>query len=72
MKDSDIKEIRRVMQTSWQQAKLVSQSINMMEKVWAEDNSLSVTSVIHTLLAERCGMCPDDFTKACNTWGSKS
>ncbi len=62
-------EIRNELQTSLQHAKRIWQSIEMMELVWNEDNKLSVIKVIHTLLAERCGLSPDDFTKACNSWG---
>lgn len=71
MNKNSIVQIRNDMQTSLQHAKKIWQSIEMMERIWSEDNSLSITSIVHTLLAERCGLSPDDFTKACNTWGTK-
>lgn len=68
---SEVRDIRDELQTSMQQAKKIRQSIDMMERIWSENNTLSVTSILHTLLAERCGLSSDDFTKACNTWGTR-
>lgn len=65
---SIIKQIREEMGTSWQHAKLVHQSIEMIKGLQESDIDLSLHVVLHTLLAERCGLSPDDFTKAINTW----
>lgn len=69
---SIIKQIREEMGTSWQHAKLVHQSIEMMKGLQEEEDiNLSIHVVLHTLLAERCGLSPSDFTKTINTWGGE-